>query len=241
MRCWIPALVLVLAAACGGQGGEDATDGDAAVASDAATDASSADVPVTDGQGAPCKTHSDCPAATSPCELAVCAGRAGCVTVQLPDGAPCDDGDKCTLADRCEAAQRAPGTAKNCDDGNPCRDDTCDKETGACKHWPAANVTCDDGNPCTKGEFCTAGECVSADNVCTCEKTADCAKKEDGDKCNGTLYCDKTVVPYTCEVNPATIVNMQRDRHALQAQRVRQVHRQVRRVQRVEQHTLRGR
>jgi len=69
------------------------------------------------------------------------------------------------------------------------------------------NSLCDDGNPCTASDSCQQGACVSGPNVCECASSNDCSKKEDGDLCNGTLYCDLTVVPHKCTVNPATVVS----------------------------------
>src|SRR2546425_11935512 len=37
-------------------------------------------------------------------------------------------------------------TPRNCDDGDPCTDDSCDPITGDCVHAPH---NCDDGNACT--------------------------------------------------------------------------------------------
>ena len=65
---------------------------------------------------------------------------------------------------------------------------------------------CDDGNGCTTGDVCNAGKCSSGTNTCGCNQTSDCASKEDGNLCNGTLFCDKSSLPYQCKVNPATIV-----------------------------------
>jgi hypothetical protein len=45
----------------------------------------------------------------------------------------------------------------NCDDANPCTDDTCDPLAG-CTYVPNNNP-CDDANACTNGEACVAGTC----------------------------------------------------------------------------------
>ena len=50
-----------------------------------------------------------------------------------------------------------------------------------------------------------AGACAIVQKAaCECVKNADCAKFEDGDLCNGTLYCNKA--NGKCELNPATVV-----------------------------------
>ena len=61
-------------------------------------------------------------------------------------------------------------------------------------------------NGCTVGDTCGGGSCKSGTNICACTVTADCAGQEDGNFCNGTLFCDKSNLPYQCKVNPATVV-----------------------------------
>ena len=92
------------------------------------------------------------------------------------DGAACNDGDGCTLADACKSGA-CVGTAKTCDDANPCTLDSC--AAGVCKTAPAfdGQACADDGNACTE-DVCVAGACghpavpnglaCAADaNVCT--------------------------------------------------------------------------
>ncbi len=120
---------------------------------------------------------------------------------------PCDDGNKCTFGDTCKsgACVSTPvNVAVTCDDGNPCTTDACLPAKG-CDH--SANAApCDDGNPCSKGDTCAESKCLPGTNVCTCGSDADCKAKEDGNACNGTLYCDKSAFPYTCQVNPKTVI-----------------------------------
>ena len=56
-----------------------------------------------------------------------------------------------------------------CDDANPCTDDSC--VSGDCVSQPNTNA-CDDGDACTVGDVCAAGECVpgatSSAEECTC-------------------------------------------------------------------------
>jgi len=85
----------------------------------------------------------------------------------------------------------------------------CAPKTGKCA---MTNIregqTCDaDGNPCTAGDICAAGVCKKGTNNCKCEQNADCGKFEDGNLCNGTLFCDKSLKPLVCEVNPKTVVS----------------------------------
>lgn len=68
------------------------------------------------------------------------------------------------------------------------------------------NVECSDQNACTAFDTCLNGQCISGTNTCLCTQDADCANQEDGNVCNGTLYCDKSENPPKCTVNPATVV-----------------------------------
>jgi uncharacterized repeat protein (TIGR01451 family) len=96
------------------------------------------------------------------------------------------------------------GAAVNCDDFNPCTDDSCDPQTG-CVH---VNTTggCDDGNLCTTDEQCNAGSCgggtptvcndgnVCTDEVCdpqsgACVPSANSAPCDDGNPCTAGDTC----------------------------------------------------
>ncbi len=148
----------------------------------------------------------------NPCTNDSCDPKLGCQS--KPNTQPCDDGNACTAADVCSGglcAGKAVDAKVWCDDGNPCTTDTCDPKGGAGKPKPGClhadnKLGCDDGNACTAGDVCSGGACVPGTNTCQCNKDSDCAGKEDGDLCNGTLYCDKSALPYKCAVNPKTVV-----------------------------------
>ncbi len=40
-----------------------------------------------------------------------------------------------------------------------------------------------------------------------CQTTADCASYEDGNACNGTLFCNKSQLPHRCALKPSTVVS----------------------------------
>ncbi len=112
----------------------------------------------------------------NPCTSDLCKPGAGgsdkgCSHVQ---GAfPCDaDLNACTEGDACKDGTCTPGSAKVCDDSNPCTLDTCDPAAG-CKQLPDENKPCSDENPCTVGDLCKGGQCApgvpkacSGDNAC---------------------------------------------------------------------------
>ncbi len=139
----------------------------------------------------------------NPCTNDSCTPKVGCV--HDANASLCNDLSACTDFDQCVDSV-CIGTAKvgGCDDANPCTDDSCDGGTG-CIHLPNS-ATCSDGNACTLSDFCQNGQCASGVNECTCAQDADCKPKEDGDLCNGTLFCDTSAVPFQCQVKTATIV-----------------------------------
>ncbi len=159
------------------------------------------------------------PATAKPCPPTPCPDqnpcthdypRPDCTCAHDPLPLACNDNNACTTADFCGpdatcAGLPLPATA--CADANPCTLDACDPKLG-CVHSPADTTTpCDDGNPCTTPDGCKAGACSPGPKLpCDCTTTADCASKEDGNKCNGTLYCDTTAPPFQCKVLPGSVV-----------------------------------
>ena len=134
------------------------------------------------------------------------AAQGGCVHKGVVGA--CDDKDACTTSDVCKdgvCAGIALDIAKKCDDNNACTEDFCEVNLG-CLHKPSSGNACDDGNKCTASDSCFNGNCVAGNNNCGCAVDLDCAPQEDGNACNGTLFCDKANVPFLCKVNPLTIV-----------------------------------
>ena len=135
------------------------------------------------------------------CTTDVCLGVAGCQFA--PVAGSCDDGSLCTTNDACVAGT-CSGQPVDCADANTCTDDSCDLSLG-CTHTDNSSP-CDDGQACTGGETCSGGVCGGGQDVCPCQTLTDCASQEDGNACNGTLYCDKTQLPSVCKLNPASVV-----------------------------------
>ncbi len=159
-------------------------------------------------EGVPCDDGNFC-TAPDQCKGGACKGPLVCQCTDDPGCAEHEDGNLCngTLfcnksAGKCEVN---PATLKTCPTVNDteCTKNQCQPESGAClmTELPIGSP-CDDGNHCTKPDLCDAGACEGPD-TCQCQKDADCAAFEDGDLCNGTLYCDKA--NGECIVNPATV------------------------------------
>ncbi|TMA37635.1 MAG: DNRLRE domain-containing protein [Deltaproteobacteria bacterium] len=129
-----------------------------------------------------------------------CNPATGCE--HTPNTASCNDFDACTTNDTCSGGRCIGRGARNCDDGNPCTDDSCSPLTG-CVHTPNS-APCDDLDACTVGDTCAEGRCVGAPrscddgNGCTddacrpetgCVHTANRAPCDDGDACTTGDTC----------------------------------------------------
>ncbi len=97
------------------------------------------------------------------CTSDSCDKIEGCV--YLPIEATCSDGNGCSLGDTCQAGVCKGTSIKDCNDANPCTDDSCTHSSGACLALPNT-ATCDDGNSCTVGDGCIGGGCKPGTNVC---------------------------------------------------------------------------
>ncbi|MGB0716199.1 MAG: S8 family serine peptidase [Phycisphaerae bacterium] len=133
-----------------------------------------------------CLVDSDCDDQNA-CTTNSCVENV-CQTVDNTD--PCDDGFLCTSDDTCSGGVcqgvdipdcEKCSVASDCDDGNPCTDNTC--PAGVCV-YVANTQSCDDGDICTDGDVCSGGVCVSGSplncddgNACTadsCDSVAGC-------------------------------------------------------------------
>jgi hypothetical protein len=169
--------------------------------------------PVKDGtacdDGSPCTANDvckggQCKASSNPVDLlCACTASEDCA----------DDGDLCNGVLYCDKASLPwgckvnPKTVVQCKAANgKCQQAVCQPKTGQCVDQPLPDgLACDDANPCTTGDVCQAGACKPGTATCQCLSDADCMKQEDGDACNGTLFCN--LQKLACQVNPATVVN----------------------------------
>jgi hypothetical protein len=98
-----------------------------------------------------------------------------------------EDGDMCQVNGTCGGGAKTV----DCDDGNPCTDDTCDTVLG-CRYAPNT-APCEDGDACTVPDVCSGGVCaggppVSCDdgNLCTddsCEPAVGCVYRNNSHPC----------------------------------------------------------
>ncbi len=129
------------------------------------------------------------------------------------DCAAKDDADLCNGTLYCDpklgACKTNPGTVVSCPTPSaPCTTSICQPATGVCLSALAKDgASCSDGSACTVGDACSDGVCVGGDALaCPCLVDAHCGKFEDGNPCNGTLYCDKSGPSPKCLINPASVV-----------------------------------
>ena len=144
------------------------------------------------------------------------SGTDTCGCQSHADCAGQDDGNLCNGTLFCNkgktpaACEFNPASVVTCPtvDNTGCSNNACNPKTGACQVVAVNEAKgCDDGNPCTAGSACKGGACVASTNTCVCEQDSDCAAKDDGDLCNGTLFCDKNAAPFSCKLNPATVIS----------------------------------
>ena len=140
-----------------------------------------------------------------------------------------NDGIDCT-EDKCNEASKEITHIPNdnlCGATSPCVVSMCEPDSFVAPHVgciytdvdDGPNEVCDDQNPCTSDE-CKKGECVSDllskkdleelgldHDECVCQEDVECEDLEDGDACNGTLFCDKgDEEEGLCAVDPETVV-----------------------------------
>ena len=122
--------------------------------------------------GLPCSTDAEC-MDSNQCALHEHCDSGACVS----DPVNCDDGNPCTqdtcdLAAGCQYEDQPDGSS--CSDGNVCNgEETC--HGGNCGSGPAPN--CDDGDPCTADSCTSPGGCrhiPTNDPTCGCVMDTDC-------------------------------------------------------------------
>ena len=137
-----------------------------------------------------------------------CDAKTGKCQHAALDKKACDaDGSLCTKGDICVGKECKAGAALNCDDGNQCTMDSCEKLKG-CIHDVLNATPCSLQTACVKKELCIVGLCKGIevkcddDNVCTvdsCDPKTGCQFKPvaDTSDCGGGKHCisGKCMVP----------------------------------------------
>ena len=161
--------------------------------------------------GNPCTNDDKCTAGKCIAKVNACQCKADSDCAKHEDGDACNGTLYCDKSEAPFTCKVLPSTVVRCNAGKDtaCLANRCQKKSGQCLMTAVhESKPCDaDGNPCTQGDLCEKGACSAGTNVCKCEENDDCAKHEDGNACNGTLYCNKLGKPPSCEVNPATVLS----------------------------------
>lgn len=168
-----------------------------------------------DADGDPCNGGATCNAVgvcttvaaptcddNNPCTQDMCTPGVGCTATPLAANTPCGDGDACNGDELCNSVGACQsGTPLDCDDSDPCTQDTCDPIMG-CDNPPAAMGTpCKDADACNGDESCDgAGTCV-AGTAPGCDDQNDCT----ADACDAALGCTSTPVAAgtACSADPS--------------------------------------
>lgn len=119
----------------------------------------------------------------NPCTSDVClAGR--CSNPALANGTSCEaDNNRCNGTSTCQAAKCTAGAELDCDDRNPCTDDSC-SPSGGCLHVNNS-APCNDGNTCTLQDQCRNGACQPGSGQLVCDDGEPCSQ----DACDPIMGC----------------------------------------------------
>ena len=153
--------------------------------------------------GTCCAVRCDQPTECHTSEAVSCKDGRTCSYAARPDGTPCDDARACRIGSVCDGGKCAGGVPLDCDDENPCTDDSCEEPFG-CLNYNHQRE-CDDGNPCTLNDACSIGTCngapkrceagVDACNIGSCDlETGECgrAARPDGTLCDDGSSCTES-------------------------------------------------
>ena len=154
---------------------------------------------------------------SSDCTLGECVPETGeCIATVVNTGEACTaTDDPCVDAGTCTESGSCDGPEIDCDDGDPCTIDSCDRDAGGCVYTVEQGATCDDGDACTSGDLCladgsclgTAVSCVDG-NTCTegaCDpESGACVYSPIEGACNDQQPCtvDDICVEGACQGTP---------------------------------------
>ena len=149
-----------------------------------------------DGLGNCVGTTRDCSSLTNQCNQGTCDETGDqCVASPINPGQACDDGLYCTLGETCQTGSCVSAQARDCDDGDPCTNDSCDEAGDACanllvprpgEEGPYGNANCGDtvDNDCDRAVDGADPDCQQ------CQSNPDC---DDGNPCTvNTCNADNT-------------------------------------------------
>jgi|GEM_PF-2004257 len=119
-----------------------------------------------------------------------CDPASGCIYAN--NQLPCDDGQLCSTNDRCVNGVCVGESDKDCDDKNPCTEDSCDDALGCVYAFNRA--PCDDQDACTLYDVCNQGVCAGVEML-DCDDQNPCTT----DKCFSDTGCDHAPNSEPCD------------------------------------------
>ncbi len=118
------------------------------------------------GEAANCDDENTCTADS-------CVPESGCQNEPAVDGTSCDDADMCSPTSECRAGACEAVGASTCEDNNICTVDSCNADSGECRHNDISNL-CVDTNPCTDDSCDPEQGCVFGFNTNSCNDNSLC-------------------------------------------------------------------
>jgi hypothetical protein len=139
------------------------------------------------------------------CTVDSCDPTKGCQSASATDGTTCIaaacDGLTQVPASTCTAGTCVKtGDPINCNDNNPCSDDSCNP-SGGCGHVNNT-VACSDGDACTTQDACSAGLCKGG-NIVICNDNLPCTD----DSCDKLVGCKTVNNTAACDDGSLCTVN----------------------------------
>ncbi len=130
----------------------------------------------------------------NPCTNDGCDPQSGCSFEA--NNAECHDENICTTQDSCGNGLCQGGPPLECNDANPCTDDSCDPQEGCLSTNNEAG--CNDNDACTSNDVCIDGKCQGNDPI-ACNDENPCTD----DACNPAEGC--TYVPNNNECDDGNV------------------------------------
>jgi len=128
----------------------------------------------------------------NPCTADTCQAATGACVFSATNATVCNDQNACTVGDFCSAGACVGGSAKPCNDFNPCTADSCDKASGTCVFTAIAGCasTCKTDSDCAAStDPCLINYCDSNKAACASKAATNLTPCNDKNACSATDIC----------------------------------------------------
>lgn len=132
------------------------------------------------------------------CTYDICSSGGACIHSPI-SGLQCDDSNACSTGSVCMGGVCTGSGVLDCDDGNSCTRDICER-TGGCRLEDLTGPFCEDEDLCSQGDSCILGVCVSGEMLLDCQDEDPCTE----DICDENDGCDHLTMEEgdTCDLDP---------------------------------------